>query len=85
METKLALLVFLFLTGCCPNPPKPSDSITEVPVITKAKISMPDKPNLSSSKLSTVSSDDETLKAALKDLDSYKTYSKQLEGLIKVQ
>lgn len=83
METKLVLLLVALLAGC--GTLKSSDTVTEVPIAISAKVTMPEKPSIAASKLSLTSTQDEVLKAALKDLEGYRTYSKQLEKLLEAK
>lgn len=80
---KLALLILIavFLPGFTACECK--DKIVEVPVVVKTDIKMPGKPDLASSKLNNSSTEDEVVKAAIKDVNTLEEYAKELERLLK--
>lgn len=80
MNKWLVPLFCLSLLGCDSNPKK--DSVTLVPITKPVEFQMPEKPQLASSSLNKESSQDDTLKAALKDLESLRSYSEQMEKIL---
>lgn len=83
MNTKIGLAVVSFFVATGFTACQCKDEIVLVPVVEDIKVDRPVRPDLAASKLDANSTQDEVIKAAISDYNSFRTYSEKLERLLK--